>query len=176
MKTSLHQANFYGADAVLLVPAVVRDDTTYVQAWKRSQEKIRQLIPLAERLDVVIAIEEVWNKFLLTARDFVQFIDQFEHPLIQAYLDVGNMLHYGIPQHWIRKAGKRIAKAHLKDYAHQSRQFVNLGEGDVNWEKVREAFSEIGYVGTATVELKAGNRIYLADVSHRVDHLLSLAE
>jgi L-ribulose-5-phosphate 3-epimerase len=174
MRTSLHQAKLYDADTVLLVPAVVRADTTYEQAWGRSQKKIRQLIPLAEKLDITIAIEEVWNKFLLTAEDFVQFIDEFNHPLIQAYVDVGNMVHYGIPQHWIRKVGKRIVKIHLKDYSRQSRQFVNLGEGDVDWKEVREAFSEIGYTGTATVELKAGNRNYLEDVSGRVDRLLNL--
>ena len=175
MRTSLHQAKLYGADAVLLVPAVVRGDTTYEQAWERSQKQIRELVPLAEKLDVIIAIEEVWNKFLLTARDFVQYIDEFEHPLIQAYVDVGNMVHYGVPQHWIRKVGKRIAKVHLKDYVRQTRQFVNLGEGDVNWEEVRKAFAEVGYTGAATVELKAGNRDYLADVSRRVDRLLGLS-
>ena len=175
MQASLQQAKFYGADAVLLVPAVVRDDTTYEQAWERSQKQIRDLIPPAERLDVIIAIEEVWNKFLLTARDFVQYIDEFEHPLIQAYVDVGNMVHYGVPQHWIRQVGKRIVKVHLKDYVRQTRQFVNLGEGDVNWEEVRKAFADVGYTGAATVELKAGDRAYLADVSRRVDRLLGLA-
>ncbi len=175
MRASLHQAKLYGADAVLLVPAVVRDDTNYEQAWERSQEQIRRLIPLAEKLDVIIAIEEVWNKFLLTARDFVQYIDEFEHPLIQAYVDVGNMVHYGVPQHWIRKVGKRIVKVHLKDYVRRTRQFVNLGEGDVNWEEVRNAFADVGYTGAATVELKAGDRTYLADVSRRVDRLLGLS-
>ena len=174
MRTSLRQAKLYGADAVLLVPAVVRDDTTYEQAWERSQKRIRRLIPLAEELDVVIAIEEVWNKFLLTARDFAQFIDEFEHPLIQAYVDVGNMVHYGVPQHWIRQVGQRIAKVHLKDYSRRTRQFVNLGEGDVNWEEVRKALAEVGYTGAATVELKGGDRPYLADVSRRVDRLLGL--
>lgn len=175
MRASLHQAELYGADAVLLVPAVVRDDTTYEQAWERSQKKIRELIPLAEKLDVIIAVEEVWNKFLLTARDFVQYVDEFEHPLIQAYLDVGNMVHYGVPQHWIRQVGKRIVKVHLKDYVRQTRQFVNLGDGDINWEEVRKAFAEVGYTGAATVELQAGDRAYLADVSLRVDRLLGLS-
>ena len=176
MQASLQQAKFYGADAVLLVPAVVRDDTTYEQAWVRSQEQIRALIPLAERVDVIIAIEEVWNKFLLTARDFVQYIDEFEHPLIQGYVDVGNMVHYGVPQHWIRQVGKRIVKVHLKDYVRRTRQFVNLGDGDINWEEVRKAFADVGYTGTATVELKAGDRAYLEDVSRRVNRLLGLAE
>jgi L-ribulose-5-phosphate 3-epimerase len=174
MELSLNQAKLYGADAVLLVPAVVRDDTTYEQAWERSQKKIRELLPLAEKTGVIIAIEEVWNKFLLTARDFVQYIDEFNNPLVQAYVDVGNMVHYGVPQHWIRQAGKRIAKVHLKDYVRQTRQFVNLGEGDINWEEVRKSLADAGFTGNATVELRGGDRAYLVDISQRVDRLLGL--
>ena len=174
MELSLNQAKLYGADAVLLVPAVVRDDTTYEQAWERSQKKIRELLPLAEKTGVIIAIEEVWNKFLLTARDFVQYIDEFNNPLVQAYVDVGNMVHYGVPQHWVRQVGKRIAKVHLKDYVRQTRQFVNLGEGDINWEEVKKSLADAGFTGNATVELRGGDRAYLADISQRVDKLLGL--
>ena len=172
MRRSLRQAKLYGAGAVLLVPAVVRDDTTYEQAWERSQKQIRLLIPEAEKLGVTIAVEEVWNKFLLTARDFNRFIDEFDSPVIQAYFDVGNIVHYGVPQHWIRQLGKRIVRVHLKDYVRQTRQFVNLGEGDVNWPEVRSALAAIGYKGPATLEIKGGDRAYLKDVKARVDRLL----
>ena len=172
MRRSLRQAKLHGAGAVLLVPAVVRGDTTYEQAWERSSKQIRILIPEAEKLGVTIAVEEVWNKFLLTARDFNQFIDQFESPVVRAYFDVGNIVHYGVPQHWIRQLGKRIVRVHLKDYVRQTRQFVNLGEGDVNWPAVRGALADIGYAGPATPEIKGGDRSYLKDVSDRVDRLL----
>lgn len=175
MEASLEQAKLYGADTVLLVPAVVRDDTTYEQAWERSQAVIRErILPVAEKHEVVVAIEEVWNKFLLTARDFCQYIDEFNHPLVRAYFDVGNVVHYGVPQHWIRQIGSRLAKVHLKDYT-RGDGFVNLGEGDVNWPEIRKALDEVGYEGDATVELKGGDRAYLDDVGKRVDRLLNLA-
>lgn len=174
IRASMRQARLYGADTVLLVPAVVRADTTYEQAWERSQQQIRKLIPEAEANGVIIAIENVWNKFLLTPRDFARYIDEFNHPLVKAYFDVGNIVHYGVPEHWIRAAGERIVKVHLKDYSRQ-KGFVNLGEGDVNWPDVRKAFAEIGYAGEATVELRGGDREYLADVGRRVDRLLGLS-
>ena len=173
MRASLKQAEMFGADAVLLVPAVVRDDTTYEQAWERSQREVRKLIPLAEKHDVTIAIEDVWNKFLLTARDFRQYIDEFNHPLVGAYFDVGNIEHYAVPHHWIHELDKRIVKVHLKDYS-RSKGFVNLGEGSVNWPAVRQAFADVGYTGEATVELRGGDREYLADLGQRVDKLLGL--
>jgi hypothetical protein len=37
MRTSLHNAKLWGSDAVLLVPAVVNPQTSYRDAWKRSQ-------------------------------------------------------------------------------------------------------------------------------------------
>ena len=47
MRTSLHNAKLWGCDAVLLVPAVVNPQTSYRDAWTRSQKEIRTLIPLA---------------------------------------------------------------------------------------------------------------------------------
>jgi len=172
-EASIAQAALWGADTVLLVPAVVDDETTYEQAWERSQPVIRKLLPSAEKHNVVLAIEEVWNRFLLTSADFNRYIDEFNHPLVKAYFDVGNIVHYGVPQHWIHEVGDRIVKLHLKDYSRKD-GFVNLGEGAVEWGKVRQALDDIGYKGAATVELRGGDREYLRDVGERVDQLLSL--
>ena len=78
METSLRNAHFWGADTVLLVPAVVDAATGYREAWKRSQERIRGLIPLAKELNVIIAVEEVWNKFLQSPIEFASYLDSFE--------------------------------------------------------------------------------------------------
>jgi len=174
MRTSLHNAKFWGSDVVLLVPAVVNPQTSYRDAWTRSQREIRKLIPLAEELKVVIAIEEVWNKFLLSPLEMAAYIDEFHSPWIKAWFDVGNVLLYGYPQDWIRTLGKRIVKVHLKDFKRKEDGYawVNLGDGDVDWPAVRQAFSEIGYAGSAVVELEKGDEAYLRDVSSRVDRLV----
>jgi hexulose-6-phosphate isomerase len=173
METSLRNAKLWGADAVLLVPAVVRPDTTYQQAWQRSQPQIKKLIPLAKELGVIIAVEEVWNKFLLSAPDMVKYVDEFKSPWVQAYCDVGNMVMYGFPQEWIRTLGKRIVKFHLKDFDTKTRQFVGLREGSIDWKEVRKAIGEIGYNGWLTVELSGGDAAYLREVSARVDKILA---
>lgn len=172
MRTSLHNAKLWGADAVLLVPAVVNPQTGYRDAWTRSQAQIRKLIPLAEKLNVTIAIEEVWNKFLLSPLEFAKYIDEFGSPWIKAYFDVGNVVLYGYPQDWIRTLGKRIVKVHLKDFKREQYKFVNLGEGSIDWAAVRQAFADIGYAGIATVELEGGDEAYLRDIGRRVDELL----
>lgn len=174
MRTSLNNAKLWGAGYVLLVPAVVNAQTSYRDAWQRSQVQIKKLIPLAEQLGVVIAIEEVWNKFLLSPIEFAIYLDQFQSPSIKAWFDVGNVVLYGYPQDWIRTLGPRIVDMHVKDFKRleDGYRWVNLGEGDVDWAEVRKALSEVGYSGTATTELEGGDEAYLRDLSHRFDRLV----
>ena len=142
MRTSLQNASLWGADAVLLVPGIVNPQTSYREAWTRSQANIRPLIPVAEKLKVVIAIEEVWNDFLLSPLEMARYIDEFRSPWIKVWFDVGNVMLYGYPQDWIHTLGKRIVKVHLKDFKrkHDGYAWVNLGDGDVDWSAVRDAF------------------------------------
>jgi L-ribulose-5-phosphate 3-epimerase len=174
MRTSLHNAKLWGSDSVLLVPAVVNPRTSYRDAWTRSQNQIRKLIPLAEELKIVIAIEEVWNKFLLSPLEMAAYISEFKSPWIKTWFDVGNVVLYGYPQDWIRTLGKNISNVHLKDFKRNEGGYawVNLGDGDVDWLAVRQAFAEIGYSGSAIAELDGGDEPYLRDVSRRIDRLL----
>jgi L-ribulose-5-phosphate 3-epimerase len=177
MRTSIRNAEMWGADTVLLVPAVVNPETTYAQAWERSQRQIRKLIPVAEESKIIIGIEEVWNKFLLSPLEFARFVDEFQSPWIRAYFDIGNVAIAGYPQDWIRTLGKRIVKLHVKDFSFKNRvaEFSALLEGDIDWKAVHAALAEIGYQGTATVELSGGDAAYLKEVSSRFDKILSMA-
>jgi L-ribulose-5-phosphate 3-epimerase len=181
METSMKNAALWGADAVLLVPAVVDAKTSYEDAWTRSQRVIRErLLPLARDLKVIIAVEEVWNKFLLSPIEFAKYVDEFNSPWVKAYFDVGNVVFYAFPQDWIRTLGSRIVKVHLKDFKldRQNGRFTwpNIGEGDIDWPEVRRAFADIKYSGYMTTELSRGEgdpAAYLKDVSARVDRFLA---
>lgn len=175
MRTSLHNAKAWGATTVLLVPAVVDAKTSYADAWKRSTEGIKKLLPLAEKLQVTIAVENVWNKFLLSPLEFNNYVDSFKSPYLKAYFDVGNIVLYGYPHDWIRALGPRIAKLHLKDFRFQKRmaEFVALREGDIDWPAIYQALTDIKYAGYATVELNGGDGAYLKEVSRRVDLILT---
>jgi L-ribulose-5-phosphate 3-epimerase len=181
MRTSLRNAKLWGADTVLLVPAVVNPETTYAQAWERSQRQIRKLIPLAAELKVIIGIEEVWNKFLLSPLEFARYVDEFKSPWIRAYFDVGNVAISGYPQDWIRTLGKRIVKLHIKDFAYKNDptirkrvpDFTALLDGEIDWRAVHAALADIGYKGTATVELSNGDGEYLKEVNRRFERILN---
>ena len=178
METSLRNAARWGADAVLLVPAVVDATTSYRDAWTRSQQVIRErLLPLAGELKVIIAVEEVWNKFLLSPLEFARYVDELDSPWLKAYFDVGNVVFYGYPQDWIRALGGRIAKVHLKDF-HLDRPngrfaWTNIGDGDIDWREVGRAFDEVGYRGYFTTEVEGGDAAYLKNLAGRVDRFLA---
>jgi len=178
METSLRNARLWGADTVLLVPAVVNPKTMYKDAYTRSQKMIRErLLPLAQDLKVVIAVEEVWNKFLLSPIEFARYVDEFKSPWVKAYFDVGNVVLYGYPQDWVRTLGNRIVKMHIKDFKMDRREgrfyWKNIGEGDIDWPEIRKALSEIGYEGFMTTEIQGGDAAYLKDVVARLNRFLA---
>jgi len=174
MENALRCANAMGAGTVLLVPAIVNENVSYADAYKRSQEHIRKLLPLAQEMKVVIAIENVWNKFLLSPLEFARYVDEFESPWVRAYFDVGNVIIYGYSQDWIRTLGKRIVRIDLKDFKREGYKWTNLLDGDVNWPQVCKALDEIGFEGYMTAELSSGNEAYLTDIAKRIDRIFAM--
>lgn len=164
----------YGGTTVLVVPAVVNPKVSHRQAYERSQANIRKLIPAAEAAGVKIAVEEVWNKFLLSAPEFARYIDEFESPAVGAYFDVGNVVEYGYPQEWIRELGKRILKIHIKEYAKAKRFSYPLGEGEIDWPEIRQALTDVGYDGWITAEVGLGDLDAMKDVVARMNRLLEI--
>lgn len=177
LKTAIQDARIYGGDTVLLVPGAVRhpENENFVQVWERSSEAIREVIPFAQKHCVRIAIETVWNDFITTPQQLVQYIDQFASPWVGAYLDASNMIKFGVPgETWMRMLNTRLLKLDIKGY-HVQRQWVPIGEGSENYPEQRRALREIGYYGWATAEVGGGNREHLKRIAEAMDkHLMGL--
>ncbi len=159
----LKQAYVLGADTILVVPGSVavefvpeRPVVAYDVCWNRALEAMKMLALEAEKYQVSIGIENVWNQFLLSPLEMKLFIDQIDSPWVGSYFDVGNVVYAGYPEQWIRILGTRIKKVHFKDYRRNPgglNAFVDLLSGDVNWPEVMKAFGDIGYNGWATGEM-----------------------
>ena len=174
MENAMRCANAIGATTVLLVPGVVTEEVGYAAAYRRSQDNIRKLLAAARELNVIIAIENVWNKFVLSPLEFARYIDEFESPNVRAYFDIGNVIIHGYSQDWIRTLGKRIVKLDVKDYKRDGYKWTNLLDGDVNWLEVRRALDEINYQGFMTAELDGGDEAYLADIAQRMGRIIEM--
>jgi L-ribulose-5-phosphate 3-epimerase len=172
IRKEIEDCKAYGGTTVLVVPAVVTPKVSYRDAYARSQAAIKTILPDAEKAGIKIAIEEVWNKFLLSSVEFARYIDEFQSPAVGAYFDVGNVVEYGFPQEWIRELGKRILKIHIKEYKKEKRFSYALGEGEINWPEVTRALVDVGYDGWITAEVPYGNVEQLKDVVRRMDKIL----
>ncbi len=147
LKTALRDAKTYGATSVLLVPAVVNKEVSYKQAYERSQAEIKKALPLAEELGIRILFENVWNNFLLSPLEMARYIDEFDSPLVGSYFDVGNVVRFGWPEHWIEALGPRIGKLDIKEYSRKLQNTkgpragfgVKIGDGDCDWPAVMRA-------------------------------------
>jgi L-ribulose-5-phosphate 3-epimerase len=165
LKQTLRDAQRYGATSVLLVPAVVNQNVSYDEAYQRSQAEIRKAVPLAEELGVKIAIENVWNQFLLSPLEAARYVDEFNSPAVGWHFDIGNVITYGWPEQWIHILGKRIQKLHIKEFSRKKRDneglwkgfHVNFLEGDNNWPAVMKALDDIGYNGWGITEQPGGD-------------------
>ncbi|WP_010268623.1 sugar phosphate isomerase/epimerase family protein [Paenibacillus senegalensis] len=156
VEKQLQFANWLEVDTVLVVPGVVTPEVNYAECYERSQQELVKLAERAEHYGVKIGVENVWNKFLLSPLEMARYVDELNSPYIGVYFDVGNVLLYAFPEQWIRILGSRIFKVHVKDFkpgVGTGQGFVPLLAGDVNWQAVKSALTEIGYSDTITAEL-----------------------
>ncbi len=182
LKVAIEDAAVYGADTVLLVPGRVSSEVSYDDCWNRSVEEINKVVPLAEKLKVQIAIENVWNNFLLSPLEAAWYVDQFGSPFVKFYFDCGNILFIGWPEQWIKILGYRIAKVHIKEYSSKladsqgKRAGFNIGltEGDVNWNAVMKALDDIRYNDWVITEQPGGDSIEgLNDLRQKLEKIIS---
>ena len=187
LETALRDGKRYGSVSILLVPGVVNKDHPYDDAWKLTQQEIRKVLPLAAECGVKIAIENVWNNFLLSPLEAARYVDEFDSPWVGWHFDIGNVINYGWPEQWARVLGKRIVKLHIKDFSKKKRDEqglwkgfeVELGEGDAGWAAVMKALDEIGYSTAshgnwATAEVRGGDAARLKQVSQQMDRLFAM--
>lgn len=160
LKTALRDAKEYGSSSVLFVPALVNKSAPYDKAYTRSQAGIKEALPLAQELGVKIAIENVWNNFLLSPLEAARYIDEFNNPAMAWHFDIGNCINNGWPEHWIHILGPRIHKLHVKEYSRKQRDAQGLWkgfeveymQGDNDWPTVMQALDDAGYKGWGTAE------------------------
>lgn len=178
---AIDEAAIYGATSVL---HVVRADPkgSFTENYRLTQETIRRAIPHAEKKRIHILVENVWATFLIEPLTMARYIDELDSPYVKAYFDIGNVVRWGWPQHWIEVLGKRIEKVHVKEYnldvamnEGMRKGFAfPLGEGSIDWPRVRQELEKIAYKGWATAEVNGGGRERLAELSDEMDNVLDL--
>lgn len=181
LTAAIDEAAIYGATSVLHV-ARPNPKGSFMENYRSTQELIRKAIPHAEKRRIYILIENVWNTFLIEPLTMARYIDELDSPYAKAYFDIGNVVRWGWPQHWIEVLGKRVVKIHIKEYdlnvamkEGMSKGFnCPIGKGSIEWDRVRQELEKIDYRGWATAEVNGGDRKRLAEISEQMDEVLQL--
>lgn len=177
---ALHDCKLYGGTTVLVVPGVVNAEVGYADAWKRSTEEIMKLKSAVDETGIKIAFENVWNNFILSPLEAAYYVDQFDHPLIGWYFDIGNILRYGWPEHWIEVLDHRIMKVDVKEFSRKKQEEeglwkgfdVELMEGSIDWPAVNKALEKIGYHnGWASAEVRGGGEERLRTIIQKMNEI-----
>jgi len=99
-----------------------------------------------------------------SAQPFADYIDSFQSPWVGAYFDLGNHARFGDVATWVRQLGTRIVKLDIKGYSNKKadqggprKGFVDITEGDIDWESVRDALREIQFTGWVAAEVGGGD-------------------
>jgi hexulose-6-phosphate isomerase len=185
VERQIEAAVLLGTDAILVVAGLVTEDVPYAEVYQRCVEALKSLGETARRAGVKIGCENCNSeqRFLLSPREFQQFLNEVNNPAVGIHLDVGNIHDTGFAEQWIELHGPRITRIHLKDVLkHRGRSgdqsvYTNLFLGDNNWPAIRAAMTKVRYDGWLVAEMEARYRYapdqQFYDTARAIDRLVA---
>ncbi len=158
VRRQVYVANKLGATGILIVPGGMKEGRSLLASWNNSLTALKELREEMKDCKVKIDVENVWNGFFTSPFDMANFVDEIGTDIYGAYLDLGNMHAFSWSEYWVEILGSRIDKIHVKGYKRRSGinrggSFVNVTEGDINWEKTMPLLAKTGFDGYITAEV-----------------------
>ncbi len=171
-KKYIQIANWIGAETILVIPGSTRvawepdrPVVSYKNAWANAAASLKELLPVAEKLNVNLALENVWNRFLLSPMEWKFFLDQFNCEKIGIYFDIANCCIYGRPQDYVEILGSYVKAIHVKNFEETDCAGGLHGFGDdickgeVDFDALKKALAAINYNGPLTAEMIPFSRL-----------------
>jgi hexulose-6-phosphate isomerase len=169
----LRIASVTGVKTILLTMGALTPELYYDVAYANGLDSMKRLAPVAEKFGVKLAIEYVWNKFLLSPMEFNAFLDAVGSPWVGFYFDPGNMAVFGYPQHWVRLCKRHIMAVHMKDFKRQGYQWTPLGKGDVDFTAVMRELRAAGFDGPLVSEVD-GSIAPMAETAQEIRRIMGM--
>ena len=177
-------SRWLGVDSILVVPGAVQipwnpkfKPVHYDTAYERAAEFIEKLLPFAEKYQIRICVENAWNHFLMSPLELKDFVDSFDHPSVRVCFDVGNVLPFGIPHHWIEILENKVHRIHIRDYK-LSGNWLNgscpLLQGDVPFKEIMKTLKKQGYDRSLTAKVSPSTEAMLKHTSKALDKILKM--
>ena len=162
----------------LEVTSVADGDNAPYAAYIRRQNEataaalsaVRERIPRAAARGVVLALENVGSRMWMKPDYYHALVRKLNSPWVKFYFDLGNSINVGDPCDWMDEFGSDIVKIHLKDDVLDpnrpwGQRMVAIGDGELDFRKLRDRLDAINYNGWVSVE---------SDFRSDADHALIL--
>lgn len=177
VKKTMSMASDMGVDTCLLIAGQVNETHGYRTVWDRSVQALEEeLLPFCDSKKITLAVETVWNRFLLSPIEFRYYLEKINHPRLTCYFDAANIAPWSYPWDWIKEMGHHITRVHVSGVRLSMTEFleksivntpgfnplswVNLLESDFDWNLVFEPLREVGYDGWITIDRSAYAKFY----------------
>jgi sugar phosphate isomerase/epimerase len=126
------------------------------EQWKTGVANCRRLGDYAARLGVQIALElEPFHLSLVNSVEtMVRFIDDVNHPAVQANIDVSHLHLAKVAPEELRKLKGKAIHVHISDCDGKKHGDLPPGRGVVNFGPYLKEIKDLGIDGTMSIELE----------------------
>ena len=167
---SIEYSSVLGAEICVIHPLRSMLDTgimyyeNHEEIFEKNKKLFLELIPVAEKYGVKIAIENMFgmdlNRNIYIANtcshtsDFQRYIDYFDSKYITACFDIGHAaLVSEVPSDMIAKMGDRIGALHVQDVDFVRDLHTLPFMGNLDWHKICKSLAKINYNGHFVFEI-----------------------
>ncbi|HEX5151474.1 MAG TPA: sugar phosphate isomerase/epimerase family protein [Parafilimonas sp.] len=142
---SIDVAKNFGVTVVLLAFFNKNDLRNDAQGKQVVIERLKEVSPKAEKNGIILGIESY-----LDAAEHLEIIDQVGSPNIKVYFDFRNTADagYDVIKEVKQLGADMICELHMKENG-----FL-LGEGTLNWQRIRDALYEMNYAGDGWMQIE----------------------
>lgn len=185
IERQLEAAQIFGTDAIVVVAGIVTEEVPYNEVYPRCVDLLRTAALKAATARVRIGVENCNSetRFLLSPREFSNFLDDVGSPWVGIHLDVGNIHDTGFPEQWIEILGSRITRIHVKDVLRGRGRgggqtvYTTIFQGDNDWPAIHQALKKVHYDGWLIAETPARYKYAIDqqffDLSLALDRVIS---
>lgn len=121
------------------------------------KEQLAGLLEHAERLGVVVSLENAPYGFMQTAAEALEIVRQVAHPMLKLTYDAANAFMNEDPAAGVAVVKDHLALAHISDTCKRRWAHTSIGQGEVDFAAFAEALRGIGYAGRTVYELVDGD-------------------
>ena len=153
-------------------PGKAGDRDTY----EALEESIARLLPLAEELDAVLALENIPSA-LGRAEPLADFVSRTDHPRLRICIDTGHALitEGEDTRNAVERLAPLCAATHLHDNDGHNDAHLIPGEGAFEWASFFAALDARDYPGTLALELRRKDEPYAETLATAASAMKTLA-